>query len=73
MGAVGLLQAIAPPVGLVTVHVTAPLGRMAPVIPDTEVVRVVVPSRVGFDEAARVIVGICLLTVKFKVELEIDA
>jgi hypothetical protein len=53
--------------------VTAPLGRIALVIPETLVVKVVVPSRTGFEEAVRVIVGICFVIVKLSVELEIDA
>ena len=61
------------PCGSVNVQLTAPLGSTALVTPETVVVSVVVPLRVGFAEATRVIVGFCWVTVNVSAELEIDA
>ena len=40
-------------------QVTAPVGWTPVAIPETVVVKVVVPFSVGFAEAARVIIGVC--------------
>ena len=45
-------------VGSVIVQVTAPVGVNAFGIPATVVVRVVVPPKVGFDEAATEMFGV---------------
>jgi len=45
------------PNGLVIAKETSPEGRTPPAIPETVVVSVVVPFSVGFDDAAKVIIG----------------
>ena len=48
---------IALPAGEVTVHNIDPAGTGLPLVPETNVVRVVVPPRVGELDAVRLIVG----------------
>ena len=47
------------PVGGVMVKLMAPVGCIAPEIPVTVAVNVVVPPRVGLAEATKVIIGVC--------------
>jgi len=55
--------------GSIIVVATAPVGITALTTPTTVVVRVVIPPRVGFEEAMTVIVGVCLARVTVAIEL----
>ena len=63
-GPVVVVQETVATFGSVIAQVTDPLGTTALTTPVTVVVRIVVPPRVGFGEAAKVIVGNCLEMVK---------
>ena len=52
------------PLGTEIDTATAPVGCVvAPAMPETVVVRVVVPPRVGLADACRVMIGVCSATV----------
>lgn len=57
VGPVELEQVGAAPLGGVMVKLIAPVGWLAPAIPVTVAVKVVVPLRVGLAEASKEIVG----------------
>jgi hypothetical protein len=63
-GPVVAVQETAAAFGSVIAQLTDPPGTTALTTPVTVVVRIVVPPRVGFGEAAKVIVGNCLDMVK---------
>jgi hypothetical protein len=48
---------------------TAPVGITALTIPTTVVVSVVVPPRVGFDDATTVMIGVCSTRVTVEIAL----
>jgi len=48
---------------------TAPVGITALTTPTTVVVSVVVPPRVGFEEATSEIAGVCLASVRVEIAL----
>ena len=66
IGPVGFVHVAPAPLGSVTVHETAPLGRTAFATPLTVVVRVVTPPSVGAAETDNKIVGYCLMIDKLK-------
>ena len=72
IGPVLLLQVSGWLFGSVIFHVTAPVGLRAPATPMIVVVRVVLPPRVGLEEATTVIPGSCFGSVKVLVAL-VDA
>ena len=57
--------------GSVIDQVTAPVGCAAPAMPETVVVKVVVPFRIGLAEAAKVITGVC--SARLRVNWLLDA
>ena len=68
-GPVGLVQLTVAPTGLVMRKLGTALGRVAFGTPVTTAVKVVVPPKVGFGDAATVIDGNCLLIVSVTGEL----